>query len=84
MYLFDLNVRCNVNVGTTSKYQVNPILTYILLIAGAKYLYNFFRRKLAAVLHACFSASWLSGSGTSLASDVEQSSVFYEHWPSMK
>tara|TARA_B110000285_G_C14682425_1_gene405334 strand:- start:30 stop:521 length:492 start_codon:yes stop_codon:yes gene_type:complete len=82
---FQLNCDISITNSKTAKVtKLNSLVSYVLLLAGVRYVYHKFKNTLMVYLRSLVTGGWTGSGIFSLKSTVTQSSIFNDGWPSMK
>ena len=82
---FQLNCDISITNSKTAKVtKLNTFVSYVLLLAGVRYVYYKFKNTLMVYLWSLVTGGWTGSGIFSLKSTVTKSSIFNDGWPSMK
>ena len=86
-HILNFQLNCDISISNSRNShstKINSFISYILLIAGVRYVYNKFKSTLWVYFCSMITGGWTGSGIFSLKSDITKSSIFNDGWPSWK
>ena len=87
IYLLDMRIDASLTFyhrQSQARVQVKTVVTYVIFLAGIKYIYDAIRNKVVKIVLRLLSGSWNGFGYGAMQTYISHSSILQDQWPSMK